>query len=361
MSAHAMAAVPPPGVDDAIEIFHRQLAVEALTAVENAAIVASEHIGCGDANAADQAAAWAVKSFLNHTRLDPVIKGGETHTPETRPQVGAGLANQVNLWLDAIDGVNLVVNGMPGAVSVIGIGIPNGSGSSHYHAPADTHYAYKLVCGPLVKERMPSPDYIGLHLGPAENVKRVAELLDKPVEQMVVTLLGRERNEPSIGELRQLKARLRLITDGDIDGGISCCLPRSQVRTATDMLIGIGGSSEARISAMGVKCLGGFMQTRNWASSKDSRGLIKLLQESGEMDRIRTIDQLVPDDRIIFAMSGITPSASVDGVTWRHDEGFVVTHSLVTRNTTGTLRFPPGYHKLGQKVIDTNAGQRVIR
>ena len=59
------------------DFLDRNLALEAVRVTEAAALSSSLHMGCGDENAADQAAVNAMRNFLNNLAIDGRVVIGE--------------------------------------------------------------------------------------------------------------------------------------------------------------------------------------------------------------------------------------------------------------------------------------------
>ena len=76
---------------------------------------------------------------------------------------------------------------------------------------------------------------------------------NKDIEDVVATILNRERHEKIIAELREAGARIKLIDDGDVAGAINTAFDH----TGVDILFGSGGAPEGVLSAVALKALGG--------------------------------------------------------------------------------------------------------
>lgn len=72
-------------------------------------------------------------------------------------------------------------------------------------------------------------------------VLAVAKVKNKDIEDVVATILNRERHEHIIAELRETGARIKLINDGDIAGAINTVFDK----TGVNILFGSGGAPEA--------------------------------------------------------------------------------------------------------------------
>ena len=170
------------------------------------------------------------------------------------------------------------------------------------------------------------------------NVRRVARALNKKPNDIAVMILDRPRHAELISEVRETGARILLISDGDVAGAIATCLSDSGV----DMLMGVGGSPEAVIAAAAVKCMGGEMQCRLWPRNDEEKNAA--LDKGLDLERVLTNDDLVYSENVFFAATGITSGALLGGV--RYISGGAITHSLVMRSRTGTVRRIRARHRL---------------
>jgi len=148
---------------------------------------------------------------------------------------------------------------------------------------------------------------------------------------MVVSVLHRPRHDDLIDQIRAAGAGTRLMSDGDVAGGINAA--RHNART--DMCVGIGGSPEGIVTACAIKALGGHIQGRLWPRDDDEKqkGLDAGLKVDGE---VYEADDLVRGKNTIFVATGVTNGELVAGV--RREGGFVYSESVVIRGASGTLR-----------------------
>ena len=116
--------------------------------------------------------------------------------------------------------------------------------------PKHIFYMNKIAVGPAAASA------IDIEAPIQENLSRVAKALNKALEDVTVVVLDRPRHEQLITEIREAGSRIRLISDGDIAGALMTCKAGSGI----DLLVGVGGSPEAVISACALKCVGGAMQ-----------------------------------------------------------------------------------------------------
>jgi len=310
----------------------RNLAMELVRVTEAAAMAAGRWAGRGDKNQSDQAAVDAMRLMLDTVSMDGVVVIGEGEKDEAPmlyngEKVGSGEGPPVDVAVDPIDGTRLLSKGMGNALSVVAV-----SEGGTMFDPKAAVYMEKIAVGPE------AADVIDLEAGVGENIRRVAKAKGVDVGDVAVVVLDRERHQDLIGEIREAGARVRFITDGDVAGAISAASRDG----AADILMGIGGTPEGVIGAAALKCLGGAMQGRLWPRTDEER---RALEDEGyDLSRVLTIDDLVGGDDVFFAATGITDGALLRGVRYRAREA--VTHSMVMRSRSGTIRLVEARHQL---------------
>jgi fructose-1,6-bisphosphatase II len=308
----------------------RNLALELVRVTEAAALAAGRWVGRGDKVAADQAAVDAMRFMIDSVAMDGVVVIGEGEKDEAPmlfngEQVGTGEGTAVDVAVDPIDGTRLTSVGQPNALSVLALAE---RGSMFF--PGAAVYMEKVATGPEAAQALDIT-------APAEdNVRRVAKAKGVDPEDITVVVLDRHRHEELIKRLRETGARVFLISDGDVAPAIAAARPY----TGIDMLMGIGGTPEGVITAAALRCLGGAMQGRLWPRDENER--TKLVEAGYDVARVLTTEDLVGGDDVFFAATGITNGALLQGV--RYDEFGAVTHSLVMRSRSGTIRFMESRH-----------------
>jgi fructose-1,6-bisphosphatase II len=198
--------------------------------------------------------------------------------------------------------------------------------------PGAAVYMDKIAAGAEIA------DVINIDASPQDNVRRAAEIKGGKPTDITVVVLDRERNQELIDGLRDVGAKVNLITDGDVAPAIAAARQGSTV----DLMMGIGGTPEGVIAAAAVKCLGGAVQGRLWPRDDDER--MKLIEAGFEPDRVLTTDDLVGGENIFVAATGVTDGALLNGVRFSKDGA--VTDSLVMRSRSGTVRRVEAYHHL---------------
>ena len=155
-----------------------------------------------------------------------------------------------------------------------------------------------------------------------------------------MTILDRERHAALITEVREVGARVFLITDGDVAGAIAAATPRSGV----DLLLGIGGTPEGVIAAAALKCLGGAIQGRLWPRNDEERRT--LVDQGFDLDQVLETDDLVSGREVFFAATGVTDGSLLRGVKYWPDGA--TTYSMVMRSQSGTVRYVEAQHQFAK-------------
>ncbi|MBI4272568.1 class II fructose-bisphosphatase [Candidatus Uhrbacteria bacterium] len=309
----------------------RNLALEFVRVTEAAAIAAAGFIGRGDGKAADGAAVDEMRDRFNYIDFRGVVvigEGAKDEAPELyiNEVVGTGNGPEIDIAVDPLECTDSVANGRPNAISVIATGIKG----SLFHAP--DMYMNKIACGPAGK------DVIDLDATVADNITRVAARLKKPVRDMMIVVLDRPRHEQLIKDIRAVDARVRLISDGDVAAAIAPSLPDSGI----DMLMGVGASAEAVLAAAAIKCLGGGFQVR-LAPKNDKQKQTLANMGITDIDGKLLLDDLAKGEDLTFTATGVIDGPLLQGV--RYTDKYCITHSVVMRVKTKTIRFLETYHR----------------
>jgi fructose-1,6-bisphosphatase II len=170
-----------------------------------------------------------------------------------------------------------------------------------------------------------------------ENLRNIAKTRDSDVEDLTVMVLDRPRHEQLVVDIKEAGARIRFITDGDVAGAIAAARETSGI----DLYVGIGGTPEGVIAACALKCLGGVIQAKLWARDDAERDAA--IEQGYDLDRVLTTDDLVSGEDVFFAATGVTDGDLVRGVRYRGESA--VTHSIVMRSRSGTVRMIEALHR----------------
>ncbi|MEM9726758.1 MAG: class II fructose-bisphosphatase [Pseudomonadota bacterium] len=312
-------------LDTKVEFEDRLLSLGLARVSEAAAIAAFQQIGKGDEKAADKVAVDAMRSQLNMLNIRGVVVIGEGERDEAPmlyigEEVGVGDGPEVDIALDPLEGTTLTAKGQPNALAVIAMG-PRGS---MLHAP--DVYMDKLAVGPGVPR-----DAVDLDRSPTENIQRLAEAKERRVGDITVCILERARHEPLIQEVRDVGAKIRLITDGDVAGVIHCA---ESDLTGIDLYLGSGGAPEGVLAAAALRSMGGFIQGRLTFRKPEER---ERADKAGitDLDRKYELEDMVRND-VIFAATGVTDGSIVRGARRVGDR--LETETILMRSATGSVR-----------------------
>ena len=307
----------------------RTLSLEFARVVEAAALRSGRLLGRGQKDAADGLAVDAMRQAFDSVRISGTVVIGEGEIDEAPmlyigEHVGAG-GPEVDIAVDPIEGTNLIAKGQNGAIAVMAIAEKGGL----LHAP--DMYMEKLCVGPR------GAGAIDITKSLTENIKNVAAKMERSVEEITLVMLDRERHQGLMKEAREVGARIMLISDGDVNPAMECCIEGSGVH----MFVGTGGAPEGVLAAAALKCVGGDMQARLKPETDEE---IRRCHEMGitDVNQVLTLDDLVRTDDVIFAATAITRGNLLNPI--QYFPGGARTHTIVMRSKTGTVRFLDTVH-----------------
>ena len=307
----------------------RTLSLEFARVVEAAALRSGRLLGRGQKDAADGLAVDAMRQAFDSVRISGTVVIGEGEIDEAPmlyigEHVGAG-GPEVDIAVDPIEGTNLIAKGQNGAIAVMAIAEKGGL----LHAP--DMYMEKLCVGPR------GAGAIDITKSLTENIKNVAAKMNRNVDEITLVMLDRERHHGLMKEARDLGARIMLISDGDVNPAMECCIEGSGVH----MVVGTGGAPEGVLAAAALKCVGGDMQARLKPEIEEE---IRRCHEMGitDVNQVLTLDDLVRTDDVIFAATAITRGNLLNAI--QYFPGGARTHTIVMRSKTGTVRFLDTVH-----------------
>jgi fructose-1,6-bisphosphatase class II len=291
-------------------------------------------MGKGDKHAADDAAVEAMRGAFNHIGISGRIVIGEGERDEAPmlfigEEVGAG-GEAVDIAVDPLEGTNLTAYGQPNSLAVLAFGPKD----TLLHAP-DT-YMDKIAVGPE------AADAVHIDATPTENLNNIAKALKRPVQDLVVCILDRDRHRDLIAEVRQAGARIRLITDGDVFGAVATAIEG----TGIHVYMGIGAAPEGVLACAAMRCIGGcFMGRFAWRNEEErSRATV---MGTCNIDDVLTMDCLVDTDEAAFIATGVTDGELLRGV--KYFGTGARTHSVAMDGKTGTVRFIETVYRTGDE------------
>ncbi|NBB83018.1 MAG: class II fructose-bisphosphatase [Alphaproteobacteria bacterium] len=313
----------------------RNLALEVVRVTEAAALQASLLMGRGDERSADQAAVDAMRKALNSLNIDGEVVIGEGERDEAPmlyigERVGTGEGPEIDIALDPLEGTTITAKGGPNALAVIAMANKGG------FLKAPDVYMEKIAVGGGLPDNL-----IDIDSTPRQNLKSLALAKQADVSDLVVCILDRPRHQELIAKVREAGARIMLISDGDVSGVIATSQPESGV----DLYMGTGGAPEGVLAAAALRCIGGQMQGRLVFRNDDEKARAER-HGIADLNRTYTMDQMASGD-VMFAATGVTTGAMLRGVR-RYPAG-AVTHSIVMRSKSGTVRVVEARHNFARK------------
>lgn len=335
----------------------RTIEFEFVRATENAALNSVHWLGRGEKELADAAACDAIYGVFDNVNICGSVVIGEG-IKDNAP--GIFLGEKLGTWLpgsprfdialDPIDGTSNIASGLPNSISVMAGSEVKSDGHNMRNLPS--FYAHKLAFGPAVVEAVEhgmKPLSLDEPIG--SMLPRLAEALDKRVQELVIVTMNRPRHDEFINAIRKSGAALRLITDGDIAAAVAPSLPDSGV----DLYVGIGGSPEGVLTAAALRALGGEMLLR--MAPRDDAELAEILAGGEtELDRVFTCADLVQSTSALFCATGISDSSLVPGVKLVGHKA--ITHTILMRAKSRTVRYIRAVHDLKQKTIHLRSVSR---
>ncbi len=285
------------------------------------AALSSYHlIGKKDKITADKAAVDAMRNELNKIDMNGEIVIGEGELDKAPmlyigEKVGNKNGPKLDIAVDPLEGTNFVANNLPGALSVIAVS----NKSNLFNAPET--YMDKLSVN------FSEPNVVDLDYSVKKNIFNLSEFKNKRPEDITACILDRPRHKAIIDELRKLKVKLKLITDGDIAGALMVIDKKYSV----DIFLGIGGGPEGVLAATALDAFDCNFQGRFlFESSSDKERAKKMGIE--DFNKKYQINEIVKGDSI-FCATGITSGDIVSGIEVVNDE--FISETLITHKSSG--------------------------
>ena len=180
----------------------------------------------GDKNAADQAAVDGMRTMLDIVSMQGTVVIGEGEKDEAPmlyngEAVGNGEGPEVDVAVDPLEGTRLTANGAPNAIAVIALA---DKGTMFF--PGAAVYMDKIVVGP------PPRTSIDIDAPPGGERAAHGRGQGHAAEDVTVVVLDRDRHVDLIAELREVGAKVQLITDGDVAPSIAAARQGSGRRPA---------------------------------------------------------------------------------------------------------------------------------
>lgn len=382
------------------EDVERTIELDFLRATEAAALNTLPWVGRGQKEKADAAACDAIRGMFDLINVCAEVVIGEG-IKDDAPGIFKGEhlgtwkpgSHKFDLALDPIDGTTNVSKGLPGSICCLAAASPDlrdeassfakttedtsaksgppNEASSFAKAAEDTSaklgatvdvslkdiptfYMMKLAYGMKVVQYM---DRTGIGVVSIRNpieeiIPIVAKALRRAIRDIAVVVLDRPRHAKLVEAIRSTGAMVRMISDGDITAAIAPSIADSGV----DLYAGIGGAPEAVLAAAAIRCLGGDLQTMMWPRDDAERQSVVDAGFREELNHVYYAKDLAKGNNIIFCATGVSDSPLLRGVRVRGHTA--ITHSILMRASTRTVRMVEAYHDLAHKTIRLRSTNR---
>lgn len=310
----------------------RHIALELARITEAAALEAACWTGRGDKHSADEAATVTIRRLFHSVDMDGTVVIGEGEMDEAPmlyigEKVGNRRGPKIDIAVDPLEGTETVANGLNNAISVIAAA-PEGN---LLHAP--DIYMAKLAVGPQLAGHLSLNDPIGVTLAKA------SEILGKPLPEMTVSILKRERHREMIAALREAGVRIKLLGHGDVMGAIEAA-----VESEVDMYVGSGGAPEGVLAAAALKCLGGEMQGRLMPDTPEDFDRCRRMGMD-DPQKLLNMEDMVGRENVLFVATGVTPGDLLSGVRYLPNRK-AETHSVIMHSLNRTVSYLRTIHHL---------------
>ena len=266
-----------------------------------AALASSYLVGKKDKIAADQAAVDSMRTELNKIDMNGQVVIGEGSLDEapmlyTGELLGNKKGPNFDIAVDPLEGTNFAANNLPGAISVIAIA----EKGDLFSAPET--YMDKIAIGKAEK------NLIDLDNSIKKNISNLADFMNKDISSITACVMDRPRHKNIIEELKKLKVKVKLITDGDVLGALYVSDPKYNV----DIFLGIGGGPEGVLAAAALDAYDCHFQGRFIFDNDNDINDAKKMGIT-DLNKKYELNEIVKGDSI-FCATGITTSNVLAGI-----------------------------------------------
>ncbi len=288
-----------------------------------AALAAYYLVGKKDKIKADKASVDSMRSELNSMNIKGRIVIGEGELDDAPMlYIGEELGNssgpKFDIAVDPLEGTNFVANNLPGALSVIAVAEKN----KLFNAPET--YMEKISTN--IKEK----NVVDLDFSINKNISNLSDYLNKKPEDLTACILDRPRHKKIIDNLKELKVKIKLITDGDVSGALLVTDKKYDV----DIFLGIGGGPEGVLAAAALDAFNCNFQGRFLFKSDNDKLRAKNMGIK-DFNKKYELNEIIPGDSI-FCATGITSGDLVSGIKVENNQFF--SETLVTHKSSNLTK-----------------------
>tara|TARA_A100000164_G_scaffold328335_1_gene315314 strand:+ start:753 stop:1706 length:954 start_codon:yes stop_codon:yes gene_type:complete len=287
----------------------------------NAAIASSFLVGKKNKNLADKAAVDSMRKELNNIDMTGEVVIGEGALDEapmlyTGEILGNKKGPKFDIAVDPLEGTNFAANNLPGALSVIAIA----EKGNLFKSPET--YMNKIATAKVEK------GLIDLDYSIKKNITNLAESKNTDPSNLRACILDRPRHNKIIDELKDLKVKIKLISDGDVSGALMVSKPSYNI----DIFLGIGGGPEGVLAAAALDAYNCHFQGR---FIFDDEMNINEAKKMGiiDLNKKYELDEIIRGDSI-FCATAVTNSMELCGIVNENTNTYL-TETLVTHKSSG--------------------------
>ena len=298
----------------------KKLVTDMVKITSSAAISCLKFLGKNDKELVDKVATDSMRNEINKLKINGVVVIGEGELDEAPmlhigEKLGAGGDLELDIAVDPLEGTNFAAKNLPGALSVISIA----EKGNLFNAP-ETYMDKLAVSGKVPFEAT------DLDFSLEKNIQNTADSMNKDIKDVTVCLLDRPRHKEIITKLKDMKTKIKLITDGDVSGALLVTDEKYNV----DIFLGIGGGPEGVLAASAIDALGCKFQGRFlFKNEKDISRAKKM--GINDLNKKYDLKEIVKGDSI-FCATGITNGDLVNGVNIKDNK--YITETLVTHKSS---------------------------
>ena len=297
----------------------KKLIDKMINITSRASIACHKYVGKKDKIAADMAATDVMREDLNKLDINGKVVIGEgelDHAPMLYigEKLGTGNGPSIDIAVDPLEGTNFVAKNLPGALSVMAITLKG----NLFNAPET--YMDKLAVGKNVPN-----DATDLDFPIEKNIKNIAESKNKDITKITACLLDRPRHKEIIDKLKQLKVKLKLLSDGDVSGALLVANDKHKI----DIFLGIGGGPEGVLAASALDTYGCKFQGR-FIFKTDQDILRAKKMGIKDLNKKYDLNEIVKGDSI-FCATGITSGDILNGI--KIEKENYITETLITHKS----------------------------
>lgn len=276
------------------------LAYKLVKVTEAAAIASYKLAGLGDEKKADQAAVDAMRTVLNSMEIDGTIVIGEGERDEAPmlyigEKIGIGNGPEIDIAVDPLEGTTLCAHYKQGAITVLA------AAKKGDFLHASDVYMEKIAVGKHLPEGI-----VSLKNSIEKNLDNLLKAKNCKANDIIVTILKRDRHNELIEKVRKFGAKVKLIDDGDVAAVVSL------INGDHDMYVGIGGAPEGVLAAAALSSIGGQMEGKLIFDTDQLKERAKKLNIH-DTEKIYTTKDMVKGDAVFIA-TGVTNGELVKGV-----------------------------------------------